>query len=285
LKNVDVDDLVNTGDDSHWVCQQDYELPNGQRIHPTNFDLSANGAMVCGIEIIRSQEVQCTNVVVDNLNSEEGAAIGIHVRGDLNDQTGYEQGEFGVRWEKSRVGKLVAGSGKEAMPLKAENHNMDLGGLKFNEPTKLANDFHVPKVTLHYQFPNRPIFTNDFDGGPDPFPLVTKWSDYALGRSRFNTHGKLLEWRLKALAYYKIKFGVETPEDVSSYGIDDTIPITNSKDSFIGLFMVDPEQHYHPTTICFDDKRRCTQLQSNASIHDLGFGLYIGKSGMLLTGT
>ena len=25
---VRVDDLKNVGDDSHWVCQQEYELPN-----------------------------------------------------------------------------------------------------------------------------------------------------------------------------------------------------------------------------------------------------------------
>ena len=69
---VRVDDLKNVGDDSHWVCQQEYELPNGQKIRPVDGSLSAGAAKVTGMKIIRSSNIVANDVKIDDLNSDEG---------------------------------------------------------------------------------------------------------------------------------------------------------------------------------------------------------------------
>ena len=69
---VRVDDLKNVGDDSHWVCQQEYELPNGQKIRPVDGSLSAGAAKITGMKIIRSSNIVANDVKIDDLNSDEG---------------------------------------------------------------------------------------------------------------------------------------------------------------------------------------------------------------------
>jgi hypothetical protein len=280
-----LDGLSNSADDSHWVCQQSFELPNGEHIKPVNGDLSANGATVTGIQIVRSQEVNCSNVVIDSLISEEGAAIGVHVQGDLNDQSDYADDKFGIKWKNSRIGRLVAGSGFEAIPLKAENHHMDMGGLKFSNPDDLSNHFLVPKVSIDYMFSNSLVKSNPNTGFPNWFlDNGVSFSDFVLQKTSLNTTRKLLDWRLAAINYYGTMFGVRVPSDLSTYGLDDSIPILET-DSTINPIVIDPNAFFHPTTICFDDARGCTHLQSNSSLIDFGFFLTIGVSGLNLTGT
>jgi hypothetical protein len=285
LSDVYLDGLSNSADDSHWVCQRSFELPNGELLQPVNGDLSANGATVTGIQIVRSQEVDCSNVVIDSLISEEGEAVGVHVQGDMNDQSAYADDKFGIKWAHSRIGRLVAGSGFEAIPMKAENHHMDMGGLKFSNPEDLSNHFHVPKVSINYMFSNTLLKSDPTTGFPvfvtDDSIVV---SEYVLQKTSLNTTTKLLDWRLSALNYFGTMFGVKVPSDLSTYGFDDSIPVLET-DSAINPILIDPNANYHPTTICFDDARGCTHLQSNSSVIDFAIVLSIGVSGLNLTGT
>ena len=72
LWQVSIDDLKNVGEDSHWICQEEFKLPNGQTIRPVNRGISAQGAKVTGVEIIRSSNMVSNNVQINNLNSDEG---------------------------------------------------------------------------------------------------------------------------------------------------------------------------------------------------------------------
>ena len=72
LWQVSIDDLKNVGEDSHWICQEEFMVPNGQTIRPVNRGISAQGAKVTGVEIIRSSNMVSNNVQIDNLNSDEG---------------------------------------------------------------------------------------------------------------------------------------------------------------------------------------------------------------------
>jgi hypothetical protein len=284
LSDVYLDGLSNSADDSHWVCQRSFELPNGELLQPVNGDLSANGATVTGIQIVRSQEVDCSNVVIDSLISEEGEAVGVHVQGDMNDQSAYADDKFGIKWAHSRIGRLVAGSGFEAIPMKAENHHMDMGGLTFSNPEDLSNQFLVPKVSINYMFSNSLFKSDPTTGFPTFSAENIVWSDYVLQKTSFNTTKKILDWRLEAINYFGTFFGVKAPTDLSTYGMDDSIPVPDT-DSTIIPYLIEPSVNYHATSICFDDARGCTQVQSNSSNIDLGFLLTIGGSGLTLKGT
>ena len=72
LWQVSIDDLKNVGEDSHWICQEDYKLPNGQTIKPVNRGISAQGAKVTGMEIVRSSNMVSNKVEINNLYSDEG---------------------------------------------------------------------------------------------------------------------------------------------------------------------------------------------------------------------
>ena len=72
LWQVSIDDLKNVGEDSHWICQEEFKLPNGQTIRPVNRGISAQAAKVTGVEIIRSSNMVSNKVQIDNLNSDEG---------------------------------------------------------------------------------------------------------------------------------------------------------------------------------------------------------------------
>jgi hypothetical protein len=130
--------------------------------------------------------------------------------GDLNDQSDYSNGYFGIHWVDSKIGRLLAGSGSKAIPLKAENHKMDMGGLKFSNPEDLANNFHVPKMTLNYVVTNAFIKTDPETGLPDLFadnaanPVT--WSDFAMNRTSYNTQEKLETLRFKVLNYFQTRY-------------------------------------------------------------------------------
>ena len=72
LWQVTIDDLKNVGEDSHWICQEIFKVPNGQTIKPVNRGISAQGAKVTGVEIVRSSNMVSNNVQIDNLYSDEG---------------------------------------------------------------------------------------------------------------------------------------------------------------------------------------------------------------------
>ena len=79
-------------------------------------------------------------------------------------------------------------------------------------------------------------------------------------------------------------FGIKTPKDLNRIDINDDIPVLNS-DSIIKPGVLIKEIQFHTTTICFDNHHGCMPLSSNSKVHNFGFTVFIGETGLNLTGT
>ena len=107
VQNVDISDLVNTADEQLWVCKNPWQLqPSGEDIRAVTAAIdSTAGAMIRGVEIVRSEDMSFDKVSIAGLRSEEGPVVGIDIIGDGNDRTDHEDdvvSSFGIvcscRW-------------------------------------------------------------------------------------------------------------------------------------------------------------------------------------------
>lgn len=101
VQNVSISDLVNTADEQLWVCKNPWQLqPSGEDIRAVTAAIdSSQGAMVRGVEIVRSEAMSFDQVSIADLRSEEGPVIGIDIIGDGNDRTDHEDdavSSFGI---------------------------------------------------------------------------------------------------------------------------------------------------------------------------------------------
>lgn len=154
----------------------------------------------------------------------KGSTIGIHVLGDLNDQPDYHSCNNDITWRDSSVGKLVGGSGKEAMAVKTENFNLKFGGLVTDDPVDLSNHLKPPKVLINYGVYSKPLIQQVFSQ-PDSFEDIIK------DHSSVNTEEKMMSWRDKCMNYIRTMYGINIPNNLSSYSISDTINVSDSDTS------------------------------------------------------
>lgn len=92
IENVEVSDLVNTADEQLWVCKNLWQLqPSGEDIRAVTAAIdSTAGAMIRGVEIVRSEQMLFNKVSVTSLRSEEGPVVGIDITGDGNDRSDHD---------------------------------------------------------------------------------------------------------------------------------------------------------------------------------------------------
>lgn len=89
IESVSIADLLNAADEQIWVCGAHWQLqPSGEDVRPTSAAPNSSGnAMVRGVEVVRSEEMVLSSVTIEGLKSDEGAVVGIEIKGDGNDRT------------------------------------------------------------------------------------------------------------------------------------------------------------------------------------------------------
>ena len=93
VTRVDIYNLTNTADKQIWTCGRDQPWqmqPSGEDIQaktPVTALKSQQAAMVRGVELVRCNSIDFTDMSVKNLTSHEGASIGVEVIADSNDRS------------------------------------------------------------------------------------------------------------------------------------------------------------------------------------------------------
>ena len=193
MSGVKVNNLTNTGDDSHWLCKgQKYKLPeNNEDFLALHSSAPGAGGDVRGVEIEAAEGVSFKDVAIDNLDSDEGQSIGIEVQGDTNDHSDYPD-KPGVSFSQTSVKNLTAGHGMKAIPIKMAASKITTLGITTDDPADNHNNFVRPKTFVMYEaagavlqsFGNGrlpPHYANSDTG------VVDRW----MARSSFTTEEKL----------------------------------------------------------------------------------------------
>jgi hypothetical protein len=134
VRDVKINDILNTADAGHWLCGEKYRLPGTfEMIEAKQMTLSGDhGADTTGIAMATVDGVVMESVSVTHLESMEGATFGIQMRADTNDRrdaalvpatatsnpsgTSFMQQ---VDLQSVIVEHLIAGAGRAAIPIAA----------------------------------------------------------------------------------------------------------------------------------------------------------------------
>lgn len=222
LDGVVVEDIENTADAGHWLCGEQYRLPETHE-HVTAKQISAagdNGANVHGIAMSKVDGVVLNDVTLDKLTSLEGQAIGLALRGDTNDHRDNAAGSSGqqVTLQGVLVGQITAGAGIVATPLTMNllsassggGSGSSIGGVTIAPGPLTHNQLDPPKVTLRHTVSHKTAPAGyAFMDGPfrDVRPSFTLNVDSILKAFNF-THAEMNAFTLEGLAFFESEYGL-----------------------------------------------------------------------------
>lgn len=155
IKKVEISDLKNKADAQIWVCGylHPWQLPSGEDVRAvTPATDSSQGAMIRGIEVLRSDKIQLMDVSVQNLASDEGSSVGIEIIGDGNDRTDHED-DSGVSFADVQVNNLSGPMGGFGLKGAATPLSNPVG-LTIGKPDELDNSLGNPRMVMNYQMTN-----------------------------------------------------------------------------------------------------------------------------------
>eukprot|EP00494_Astrolonche_serrata_P024314 UN24572 len=146
LDNVEVMNIANDGDMTHWFCDREFQLyDNMERIKVERFTDPYRGSDVLGIALSKSEGVILHDVVIDQLISEEGMAVGIQTIVDTSDRTDYTSAD--IDYSTVHVGHLKAGRGGKAKAFLSDQIGSELGkDVIFENGPDMHNEFDNGKL-------------------------------------------------------------------------------------------------------------------------------------------
>eukprot|EP00961_Rhodomonas_salina_P231464 3126495-Rhodomonas_salina.1 len=304
LKRVEVSDLRNDADKGHWLCSQQYELPeNSQTFVPIQSVPKNSGADVRGLEIVRCDDVEVNNVDIVDLNSDEGMVIGIEVAEETNDRTDYSEDKIVFR--KTTVKALQGGSGGEVFPTRfADKRIQIMNGIEVDDVSSLQNNFRQPKHVIHYEWNFEAGAGSLYPGGPlvpGVTPDVLQTDPEAvlqliLTKSKYATLDEVASFRREAAGYYQKQFGLIFPPGWEAQSVTDMIFLGDMDGNFGPALLpaaIADFLGYKATSYCGRDSG-CTPSKRDAKIYDFLFvviflapsrlgGIFGGDQGQVVT--
>jgi len=278
IEDVEVVDIENTADDWHWLCKQEYKLPENQQLFkPSAAHVPRGAADVRGLEVVKSSAVMVRNLSVHNLDSDEGRVFGIDLASDMNDRSDYLP-QQAATFEQTSVLDLRAGHGAKVVPVRMGEGQATVVGISTGPATSNHNNFRLPKVFIMYEAAGAVCY--DRAGLPRydnaDIGVVDRW----MARSTFVTEEKLLAFRKKVLGHLTKQYGLSYHNPDAA--VRDPVWVTGT-DSYVAPLELVHQFQYKGISIC-TDTGGCTKPSVNSFIHDYPFLLVVGPSGLVLHG-
>ena len=147
MKNVDVRNLRNLGDQHGPTCQARWRLlSNKEDIVPERSVADeGGGANARGLHVKVSQQVELKDVSITHIDSDEGFAIGIDIASDQNDRSDYRD-RRAVTFDDVRVDALTAG--RKSMVARLGDDQFNMKEFKTGQPVDNGNWFKPPKLVI-----------------------------------------------------------------------------------------------------------------------------------------
>lgn len=289
IRDVHVEDLKNGADLARWECTTKWQLqPSGEDIEAIS--ISADTSSVKGIQTIRSENINFSDVTLSHLSSDEGAVVGIDVIGDDNDRTDHMD-DSGIRFEKVHISDLDAAGSTRAIDFFASPLVMP-SGITSDGPEEIDASLGSPRAIFHYKL----LIALPIPEGQmtSEFLIIGQQGIIeAMKRTTsFDTEEKILKFRAKVLAYFEMQYGFRYTANVHSTPLLAPIVLLDEEGSFTDTVILfaqyNPDLQYHGTSLCVStgdgSKSQCSP-RSIYPVNDFVFITVVGPSGYTLKGS
>jgi hypothetical protein len=295
VTRVDIYNLTNTADKQIWTCGRDQPWqmqPSGEDIQaktPVTALKSQQAAMVRGVELVRCNSIDFTDMSVKNLTSHEGASIGVEVIGDSNDRSDHNDDD-GITYNGVNIQHLSGpgpnvGFKNVATPIQAPS------GITVGPLEEIDASLGTPRMIMNYQMTN----ARTPRSAGEEIPSLTFTNDQVLvdlkRTTTFNTNEKIRIHRKRVLSFYREHYGMVFADDVDETPLLDPITVYardgTPTDSVVQLGQLSHDTKYHATEMCISDGDSNNGHCNGGFIglvHDFAFNFLPGESGYTFHG-
>jgi len=278
LKNVTIAKVENAGDDGHWLCdrQRTYRLPKtGELVAVQRIDGGTyKGGDARGLRLGKSAGVVMDDVYIDDIVALEGAAYGVDMGADTNDQSDWESSS--IDFGDVEIGSAIrAGAGARAFPLATGANPGALrffskgkgGGLAIADGPERHHQFDRPRILLSYGFwEKQSMNATDLFGKMNDEGRPVDYYRNLTERIFGGDLGRIYAQRQKAVNWLYEQHGVvvDVPENTDWL---ETVTMPNGDEFYAGN--VFPDLHKYPgVAVCAGAECTGNELQTVAW-HDL----------------